>query len=121
MAQYEEFTLAQGADIAIELHLVDDQGSPKDLTNHTVSARIQKSYSSTTFTDFNSIIAAPPSDGIATISLNNTQTEALEKGRYVYDVMLSFVDSAGDTIAERLLEGRVQVTPNVTPTPGGSE
>lgn len=118
MAQYEEFTFAQGADIAIELHLVDDQGSPKDLANHTVSARLQKSYTSTTYTDFNAIVATPPSDGIATISLNNLQTEALEKGRYVYDVVLSFVDSAGDTIAERVLEGRVQVTPNVTPVPG---
>lgn len=121
MAQYEEFTLAQGADIAIELHLVDDQGSPKDLTNHSVTARLKKSYTSTTFTDFNSVIASPPTDGIATISLTNVQTDALEKGRYVYDVLLSFVDSAGDTIGERLLEGRVQVTPNVTPIAGGGE
>jgi len=38
----------------------------------------------------------------------------LKPGRYVYDAELSFVDSAGATITERVLEGRIQVTPSVT-------
>jgi len=29
-------------------------------------------------------------------------------------VELSFIDSSGDTIIERVLEGRIQVTPSVT-------
>ena len=123
MAQYEEFTLSQGTDFAAELHLVDGQGDPKDLTNHTVDCRIKKSYSATTFTDFQSIITTPATDGIVTLSLTNAITQTLEKGRYVYDVNVSFQDSSGDQIVERILEGRIQVTPNVTPAPssGGSE
>jgi hypothetical protein len=116
MAAYEEFTVDQGADLAVELHLINADGSVKDLTNFSVAAKLKKNYNSDSdeTTDFNSIIAAPPTDGIVTISLTNTQTDALSKGRYVYDVEVSFVDSDGNTVIERVLEGRVQVTPSVT-------
>ena len=78
------------------------------------SAQLRKNYSSTAATSFNSIIATPPTDGIATLSLTNIETAALDKGRYVYDVEISYVDSDGATIIERILEGRIQVTPSVT-------
>ena len=48
------------------------------------------------------------------MSLTNTQTDALKAGRYVYDVELSFADSDGDTIIERVLEGKITITPSVT-------
>jgi len=123
MAQYEEFSIDQGADVAVELQLVDENGVKKNLTNFTVNAQMRKSYN--TIDDeaitFNSIIATPPSDGVVTLSLTNTQTEALKRGRYVYDVELSFEDSDGNTIVERILEGRVQVTPSVTRVALGGE
>ena len=114
MAQYEEFTIDQGTDVAIEVHMVDAAGNPKDLTNHTVKAQLKKNYSSTNATDFNAIIATPPTDGIATLSLTNVETQALDKGRYVYDIELSFLDSSNEPVIERVLEGRIQVTPGVT-------
>ena len=46
--------------------------------------------------------------------LRNTQTDALKAGRYVYDVELSYTDSADNTIIERILEGQLTVTPSVT-------
>ena len=116
MAQYEEFTIDKGSDVAVEIHLVDKDGSAKDLSGYTVSASLKKTYTSDSAdtTVFSSIVASPASDGVATISLTNTQTDALKNGRYVYDVELSYEDSDGDTIIERVLEGRVQVTPSVT-------
>lgn len=116
MATYEEFTIDQGTDVAVELHLVKQDGSVKDLTNHSVSAKLKKNYNSTDSdtTSFTTLVATPATNGIVTLSLTNTQTDALSKGRYVYDVELSFVDSDGDTIIERILEGRVQVSPSVT-------
>lgn len=116
MAQYEEFTIDKGSDVAVELHLVNKDGSAKDLTNHLVTAQLKKTYTSDsadTLT-FNSIVASPATDGVATISLTNLQTDTLKNGRYVYDVEISYEDSAGDSIVERVLEGRVQVTPSVT-------
>lgn len=117
MAQYEEITIDQGSDVAIQLDLVDADGAKKDLVAHTVTAKLKKNYNSTDSADilsFTSIIASPSTAGICTLTLTNTQTDALKAGRYVYDVELSFVDSDNATIVERILEGRIQVTPSVT-------
>ena len=114
MATYEEFTIDQGADVAIQLELVDENDNPKDLSNHTVTAHMKKNYTSSTFTTFSAIVTDPPTDGIVTLSLTSTQTDGLKAGRYVYDVELSFVDPNGNTIVERILEGRIQLTPSVT-------
>ena len=106
MAVYQEFTIDQGSDATIELHLVDKNGTAKNLTGYTVTARLKKNYSDS---------AGEATGGIATLSLSNTQTDALKAGRHVYDVELSNVDSSsGNTIIERILEGRVQITPSVT-------
>ena len=116
MAEYEEFTIDQGSDVAIELELVDHTGAKKDLVGHTVTASMKKSYSdrSGEATNFTSIVSTPSTSGVVNLSLTSTQTSALNKGRYVYDVELSFVDSSSTTITERILEGRIQVTPSVT-------
>ena len=116
MAQYEEFTIDRGADVAIELYLVEKDGSIKDLTNYSVAAKLKKSYNSDSAdtTDFSAIVASPPENGVLTLSLTNTQTDALRAGRYVYDVEISFQDSDDNTIIERVLEGRIQVSPSAT-------
>ena len=116
MAQYEDITIDQGADVAVELHLADNTGAVKNLTNHSVAAKMKKTYNSDSDNTqaFNAIIATPPASGIVTLSLTNAQTNALTAGRYVYDVELSFTDSSSATITERVLEGKVFVTPSVT-------
>lgn len=75
MAQYEEFTIDQGADVAIELHLVDKNDAVKNLTSHTVTAKLKKNYNSTD-SDTTSFTTAITSDsnGVALLSLTNTQT-----------------------------------------------
>ena len=115
MAQYEEFTIDQGADVTIELNLVDKNDAVKNLAGYSLAAKLKKNYNSgdSDTTSFTTVIDNA-SSGIASISLNNTQTNALKSGRYVYDVELSFQDSSGNTIIERILEGRIQVSPSVT-------
>lgn len=116
MATYEEFSIDQGTDVTVELHLQGTDGAAKDLTNYTVAAKMKKNYNSDSSdtTAFTTGVNTDPTTGICTLSLTNTQTDALKAGRYVYDVEISFVDSDGDTIVERILEGRIQVTPSVT-------
>lgn len=117
MADYEEITIDQGADVAIELHLVEQDGSKKDLTDYSAAAKMKRNYNSDSAdtVDFTTIIPSPASDGIVVISLTNEQTDALNtRGRYVYDVEISFDDSDGNTIIERVLEGKIKVTPSVT-------
>lgn len=116
MAQYEEFTIDQGTDVAVEIHLVDKNGSAKNLTNHNIAAVMKKTYNSDSdeTTTFTAIVAEPANKGIVNLSLTHTQTENLRPGRYVYDVEMSYTDSDGVTIVERILEGLIVVTPSVT-------
>ena len=47
--------------------------------------------------------------------MTNLQTDTMKPGRYVYDVELESYDSDTDaTIVERILEGKLTVTPSVT-------
>ena len=118
MADYEDFTIDQGADVAIELHLVEQDGSKKDLTAHSAAAKMKRSYTSVDsdeIVEFTTAIGAPATDGLLVLALTNTQTDLLNpRLRYVYDVELSFDDSDGNTIIERILEGKVKISPSVT-------
>jgi hypothetical protein len=116
MAEYEKFTFDKGSDIAIQLELVDFTGSAKDLTNYSAAAKMKRNFNSDSddTTDFSVAINSPEADGIVTLSLTNTQTDALKVGNYVYDVQISFVDSNDSTVIERILEGKIRVNPSVT-------
>lgn len=116
MADYEEFEIAQGTDVTIELHLTNEDGTKKDLSSHTMVGTIKKNYSDSAgeATLFATLFATPNTSGIANLTLTNTQTAALSKGRHVYDVELNFIDSDGNTVTERILEGRINVTPSVS-------
>ena len=46
MAQYEEITIDQGADVTLQLELVDTSGNIKDLTDYSVSAKAKRTYNS---------------------------------------------------------------------------
>ena len=118
MSTYEELIIDQGADVSVEIELVEQDGSKKDLTGYSVAAKMKRNYNSTDSADvvsFTTGIAEPASDGVITISLTNTQTDALStRGRYVYDVEISNLDSDSNTIIERVLEGKIRVSPSVT-------
>jgi hypothetical protein len=115
MAEYEKFTFDQGSDIALELELVDVNGNPKNLTNFSAAAQMKRNFNSDS-ADTTTFAAAlsDPTGGVLTLSLTNIQTSALKVGSYVYDVEISYVDSNGSTVIERVLEGKIRVNPNVT-------
>lgn len=115
MAEYEKLDIDQGSDIAIQLELVDQNNNKKDLTNFSAAAKMKRTFNSDSSdtTAFSAAIT-DADDGILTLSLTNTQTSALKVGTYVYDVEISFQDSASNTIIERVLEGKIRVHPNVT-------
>lgn len=114
MAQYEDFIADQGADLAIQLELANANGSVKNLSGKTFTGSIKKTFNTAdsdaiTFgTTVTSVLL-----GQVTLSLTNVQTSAMNSGRYFYDVEMSYVDSAADTIIERVLEGKLEITPSV--------
>ena len=117
MSTYEDLEFDQGSDIAVALECIDASLAVKDLTNHTITAKMKRTYKSTDASDiqaFNCAIPPPATGGNITLSLTNTQTGALRAGRWVYDVEMSFVDSDSNTIRERILQGQITVNPQVT-------
>ena len=117
MATYEDLEFDQGSDIAVSLECVDTNGDVKNLTNHSVTAKMKRTYKSTDTDDiqaFNCIVVSPATAGQITLSLTNTESAALRKGRWVYDVEISHTDSASNTLIERILEGQITVNPQVT-------
>jgi len=116
MAQQRDFVVDQGSDITIELHLKNEDGSTKDLTGHLVRGKIKKSYDTTDndqiFNFTQTTIQSPSTSCIALITLSNTLTDTMKAGRYVYDIELLSGDVSD--IVERILEGKLSVTPSVT-------
>lgn len=118
-SNYEDITINQGTDVAVEIHLIHDSGSAYDLTNHSVAARLKRRFGDSAddpdTVDFNTIVVNPSTDGIINLSLTNIQTDSMKtRGRYVYDVEVSYTDSDDNNIIQRVLEGQAEVMPSVT-------
>lgn len=116
MALYENLVVDQGSDASMDLYLTDKNGAKKNLAGHTIRGQIRKNYntSDSDAITFISTIDTPTSDGIVNISLTNGVTSEMLPGRYFYDIEMSYVDSDANTIVERILEGKLEVTPSVT-------
>jgi hypothetical protein len=110
MATISNLFIDQDADFTTTVTINDSTGSALDLTNYTALAMVRKSYASTTATTFTSTFASDRTTGQITISLSDTQTAALEAGRYVYDLVIT--DASGTKT--RVIEGIATVNPSVS-------
>ena len=109
MASISNIFIDQGADFTTTVTVTDSNGDAVSLAGYSAAAQIRKSYSSSTSTAFTTSISNA-SGGEITITLSDTQTSALEAGRYLYDVLITA--SGGDKT--RVVEGQVTVNPSVT-------
>ena len=110
MATISNLFIDQDADFTTTVTVNDSTGSALDLTNYTALGMIRKTYQSSTATTFTSSFVSPRTTGQITISLTDTQTAALESGRYVYDLVIT--DSSGTKT--RVVEGTATVNPSVS-------
>ena len=112
---YEDITIHQGTDVAIELHLVkESDGTAFDLTNYSAAAKMKRNYNSGDSDTLAFSCAVSGLDGIVTLSLTNVQTDTLKVGNYVYDAEISYTDTNDNIIVERILEGKIRVSPSMT-------
>lgn len=116
MAYYEDITMDQGSDFNLELQLLNSDGSKRDVTNYVVQGKINRSYDadSDEAVLFTTRFIEPRTSGLINLSLSNQQTDLLNyKRKYVYDVEVTFDDNGINTV-ERIVEGKVFVSPSVT-------
>jgi len=113
-AGYTELFLEQGASFNTSIVLDDVAGEAFNLQSYSASSQMRKSYySSNAAATFTVTTGNDPTLGVITISLDSANTANIYPGRYVYDVYLNNQSSR-----IRVLEGIVNVTPQVTKTSG---
>lgn len=113
-AGYSELFMEQGADFNASITLDDVDGEAFNLVSYTASSQMRKSYfSSNAAATFSVNTGNNPTLGIVTLSLSAANTANISSGRYVYDV---YVSNANYRI--RVLEGIINVSPQVTKLPG---
>ena len=110
MAIIANLFIDQGTDFEVVVDVNDATGTVLNLTGYTSVAQIRKTYGSSNVSTSFTTNHGTPANGKITLSLTDTQTKALDAGRYVYD--LNITSSGGKTT--RVVEGQAIITPGVT-------
>lgn len=112
-------TIEQGTTFSLVVTAEQPAGTALNLTGYTVASQIRKSYDSDLIETFTTVVT-DAAEGEITLSLTPAQTRSLVVRKssnhdkpasfYVYDLEIT---SAGGVVT-RLLEGRIEVSPEVT-------
>ena len=100
----------KGTDFSATFNIQNEANTtPLNLTGYTAVAKIKKSYTSSTSSDF--VVDFPDRyNGQLKVSLDNAATASLTARRYVYDILLT----APTGYKTRVIEGLVEVNPGVS-------
>ena len=113
-AGYSELFLEQGTDFNTVVTLDDVSGAALNLVNYSGSSQMRKSYySSNAAATF--VVNTGGALGTITLSMSSANTANIYPGRYLYDV---YITSNVSSYRARVLEGIVNVLPQITKTPG---
>ena len=108
---YREFKVAQGTDWFKIVPLKDIEGDVVDLSGVTVlNSQMRRSFYSATGTTIG-VSVTGTTTGTIQLSLGNAVTTPLAPGKYVFDVEIV---GATTGYIERVLEGVINLTPEVT-------
>ena len=112
MAIAQNIEIDQSSDYLKQFIAKDDTGTVIDLTGSAVTSQVRKSYGTTTVAATFTTTIVTAASGTFTLALTDVQTAAgtLERGRHVYDVVITA--SGGDKT--RVQEGIATISPGVT-------
>jgi len=116
MATYANLFIDQGSDFSTVISLEDRSSDPFELDNVVFSGQVRRTYQSETAFDF--VISIVDVDlGEILVSLPENTTSQMKRGRYVYDIFAENTET-GNEFKIKVLEGIVEVVPQVTRTSG---
>lgn len=101
--------IEQGTDFDTSFSILNNDGSPLDLTNYTGVCHMNRSYTSTHPSTPLTVNFLNRVEGIISIALTASQTTLLIPGRYVYDLTIT----SPSNITTRPIEGIIEVSPGV--------
>lgn len=109
MSATYNFTLKQGTTFSLTGQvLVGSTGEPRDLTGYDIRSQMRPTYDSTISYAMTASIVEPTS-GSFRLAMSSDSTSAVTASCMVYDVELY-----SGNIVERLLEGTISISPEVT-------
>lgn len=103
MSANYSMTLYQGTTFKRSFQIKEDS-TILNITGYTFSAKLAQNYKGATVTSMTTAIEDAAA-GTFSISLTNTQTDALAPGRYVYDVVMT----SNSNVVTKLMHGYLQV------------
>ena len=115
-SSYKDITIDQGSTYSDTITLKNTDDTAFDLTSYSVRAKLRRSISSSTATDFTCTVTNA-SGGIFTMALTSAQTAALTAQNYmttIYHYDVEIYDSASPPTVYRVLRGRAFIEPEVT-------
>lgn len=107
---YTDLTADQGSTFDTTLDLVQDDGSPLDVTGYQFSGQVRKSYYSSNATANLTITATNAAQGNLIVSMSAATTANIPAGRYLYDIKMTDVSLT----VTRIVEGIITISPQVT-------
>jgi len=109
MAQFVELSMDQGTSFSVDITVLNDDGSSRNVANSTFTSSIRKSFYSSTVTANLTIATADAANGVIYANANSAVTANIRPGRYLYDIK----EVNGGSVS-RLVEGIITVYPQVT-------
>ena len=113
---YEDLDVHQGSSFRFQIQLYTGSGERRDLgLVSDIRGKINYSYQAgdSDSVDFFCTVDAPATKGIINCTLTTSQTEGLDRRRYLYDIEMDYTNR-GQKVTERILEGKVLVNKSVT-------
>ena len=111
MAAVTNLKIDQGASFSSDVTVTNSDGNVTDLTGYTTEAKMAKSYGASDSVTITSALASDPTTGVIELTLNDTQTGALDApARYVYDV---YITQTSTSTVTRVIEGVISINPRV--------
>lgn len=84
-------TIDKGVTFSTSIKVKQD-GSPINLSGYTLSAKMRKHYSATTYYPFTAV-SPSPTTGVVNIGMASTITSTIPTGRYVYDLIITYAQT----------------------------
>ena len=112
MAIAQNIEIDQSSDYLKQFIAKDDTGTVIDLTGSTITSQVRKSYGTSTVAATFTCVIVSGTAGTFTMALSDADTAVgtLDRGRHVYDVIVT--DAGGDIT--RIQEGIAVISPGVT-------
>lgn len=111
MSAFVEFYLDQGTTFNNVINITDDiTNAAVNISGYSAESQIRRSYYSSNISANITCTITDAANGELTMSMTAANTANIKAGRYVFD--LKIVDTSN--ITSRILEGIINVTPQVT-------